>query len=87
MTRPQLVVKVVAAAFVATMLASGLAIQRESTPTHDLWMLPLPLGYEVDYQRSRGDGDWALFWQDPGGASTPLVRGTSDRYAGPVSRL
>jgi hypothetical protein len=58
------------------------AMHWATTPTHDLWMFPLPLGHEIDYQRHRDSGSWSLFWQEPGGESTVLFRPASDGALG-----
>lgn len=35
-------------------------------------MLPMPLGHEIDVQRS--DDEWAVFWQEPDGTSRLVLR-------------
>ena len=49
------------------------ASRYRSTPTAELRWLPLPGGYELDWQQTK-DG-WAVFWQSPDGASTKLAGG------------
>ena len=43
------------------------------TPITEMRWLPLPGGYELDWQRTK-DG-WAVFWQSPDGTSTKLAGG------------
>jgi hypothetical protein len=37
----------------------------------ELWMVSMPLGYELDVQRTRSG--WAVFWMTPDGASTRVA--------------
>jgi hypothetical protein len=47
--------------------------QEIKAPGMDLWMVPLPLGHELDVQRTRSG--WAAFGMTPDGSSTRLAGG------------
>jgi hypothetical protein len=68
------IAKIVVATLATLVLANAPALRSESTPTPDLWMFPLPLGSEIDYQRNRESGVWGVFWQGTDGGSLRFQR-------------
>jgi hypothetical protein len=68
----RLTAAIILAAFV---LLGHVAMQPTVYEAWDLWMVSMPLGYELDVQRNVDSGAWAVYWLAPDGTSTKLAGG------------
>jgi hypothetical protein len=66
---------IVAVAVAATLFLGQPAAQPTLSEMWDLWMIPMPLGHELDLQRNVATGAWAAFWLRADGASAKLAGG------------
>jgi len=64
-----IVARFVLAAVILLAFATSFDVRRQSASGHDLWMVSLPFGAELDYQQSQRDGGWALFFDGADGGS------------------